>query len=197
MPRESQEILSVAIMEMNTKIKLLGWSALLVVGQTLATALGGPASGGVLAANVLSTIAASVAGNMTATELGNYLVEKLTNSDKILHSRDLTEAAGEAISLVIIAAAKSDALIEIAERKKLPYPQQDLCQLAGKTADYWLNLNTKAGAPATSLLIPEAQLAKIFFPRLYRVCHSHRLRRGYLGKLPQRFGSLSTQNARL
>ncbi|MCU0516161.1 MAG: ATP-binding protein [Oscillatoria sp. Prado101] len=164
MPRESQEILSVAIMEMNTKIKLLGWSALLVVGQTLATALGGPASGGVLAANVLSTIAASVAGNMTATELGNYLVEKLTNSDKILHSRDLTEAAGEAISLVIIAAAKSDALIEIAERKKLPYPQQDLCQLAGKTADYWLNLNTKAGAPATSLLIPEAQLAKIFSP---------------------------------
>lgn len=153
-----------ARMEMDTKNKLLGWSAVLGVAQTLATALGGPAAGGVLAANVLSTIAASVAGNMTATELGNYLVEKLSNSQKVLHSRDLTNAAGKAISLVIREAAKSDALIEIAERKGLLYPEQDLCKLAGQTADYWLNINTAAGAPATSLQIPEAQLAKIFSP---------------------------------
>ncbi len=158
----------------DSKMKLLSCSAVLAVGQAIASTLSSPVgqgavgflggSVGVLGASVLSTIVANLAGGITANELGARLLDRLSQSTNILENHDLTKAAGEAIALLIRAAAKSDELIDIAERNNLRYPEAELTQIADKAADYWLKINTSAAALSTRLQISEAQLAKIFSP---------------------------------
>ena len=95
----------------NTKTRLVGCSAIYIVGQCLSTALAGPAAGmatgvlggpgGVFAASVLATIVAGVVGNITASELGNKLAQRVGKNADILKNGDLTAAAGEAISRLL------------------------------------------------------------------------------------------------
>ena len=122
--------------------------------------MGGPiALGGI---SILAAIAGGIAGNMAANDLGNRMTEKLAKNPRILENRDLTKAAGEAIGYILREVAKSDRLIAIAETKNLPYAKQHLNELADKTPQYWLDINTSTADLSRGLQISEDQLTKIF-----------------------------------
>ena len=157
----------------NTKTRLVGCSAIYIVGQCLSTALAGPAAGmatgvlggpgGVFAASVLATIVASVVGNITASELGNKLAQRVGKNADILKNGDLTAAAGEAISRLLQEnIAESEEIIVIAERNHLPYAKADFQYLAKKTVAYWLEIDTKTDISTTDLNFSDEELAKIF-----------------------------------
>ena len=157
----------------DTKTRLLGCSAIYIVGQCLSTALAGPAAGmatgvlggptGVLAANVLATIVATIVGNITASELGNKLAQRVGKNADILKNGDLTAAAGEAISRLLQEnIAESEEIIVIAERNHLPYAKADFQYLAKKTVAYWLKIDTKTDISTTDLNFSDEELAKIF-----------------------------------
>jgi hypothetical protein len=161
----------------NTKTRLLGCSAVYIVGQCLSTALAnpGPAAGvvagvlggpgGVLAANVLATIVASIVGNITAGELGNKLAQRVGKNADILKNGDLTAAAGEAISrLLREKVAESEEIIVIVERNHLPYAKADFQYLAQKTVAYWEEIDAKTDSETNHLNFSDAELAKIFSP---------------------------------
>lgn len=156
----------------NTKVRVIGCSAVMAVGQLISNAIanpgvqaaagmmGGPiALGGV---SILAAIAGSIAETMAADELANRMTEKLAKNPNILDNHDLTKAAGEAIGYILREVAKSDQLIAIAETKKLPYPEQALDELAEKTPEYWLHINTSTADLSRGLNISEEQLTKIF-----------------------------------
>jgi hypothetical protein len=155
----------------NTKVRVLGWSAVMGVAPMIASAI---ANSGVTAAlgvmanptvggiSILATIASGIAGNMAANELGNLMAEKLAKNPNILDNHDLIEAAGEAITYILKDVAKSDELIAIAETKNLTYPKQDLDRLAEKTPEYWLNINTVGVDLSRGLNISEDQVTLIF-----------------------------------
>jgi len=122
--------------------------------------MGGPiAIGGI---SILAAIAGGIAGNMAANDIGDRMTEKLTKNPRILENRDLSRAAGEAIGYILREVAKSDRLREIAETKNLPYPEQALDELADKTPQYWLDINTSTADLSRGLQISEDQLTKIF-----------------------------------
>ena len=157
----------------NTKTRLVGCSAIYIVGQCLSTALAGPAAGmatgvlggpgGVFAASVLATIVAGVVGNITASELGNKLAQRVGKNADILKNGDLTAAAGEAISRLLQEnIAESEEIIVIAERNHLPYAKADFQYLAKKTVAYWLEIDTKTDISTTDLNFSDEELAKIF-----------------------------------
>jgi hypothetical protein len=155
----------------NTKVRVLGYSAVMGVAPMIASAIANP---GVTAAlgmmanptvggiSILATIAGGIAGNMAANDLGNLSAEKLAKNPNILDNRDLIEAAGEAIADILKDVAKSDELIAIAETKNLTYPKQALDRLAEKTPEYWLNINTEGVDLSRGLNISEDQLTLIF-----------------------------------
>lgn len=138
----------------NTKVRVIGCSAVMGVGQMISSAIANPgvqAAAGVVGGpialggvSILATIAAGIAGNIAANDLGNRMCDRLSKNQNILGNHDLTKAAGEAIGYLLREVAKSDELIAIAERNNLPYPDRDLTQLAEKTPEYWLNINTNA-----------------------------------------------------
>ena len=99
---------------------------------------------------------------MAADELANRMTEGLSKNPRILDNHDLIKAAGEAIGYILREVAKSDRLIEIAETKNLPYPETALSQLAQKTPEYWLDINTNTADLSRGLNISEDQLTKIF-----------------------------------
>jgi hypothetical protein len=156
----------------NTKVRVIGCSAVMAVGQLISNAIANPATqavagmiGGPIALggiSILAAIAGSVAEGIAANELGNRMTEKLAKNPNILDNHDLTKAAGEAIGYILREVAKSDRLIAIAETKKLPYPEQALEQLAQKTPEYWLDINTQPADLSRGLNISEEQLTKIF-----------------------------------
>src|SRR4028119_118613 len=155
----------------NTKVRVLGWSAVMGVAPMIASAIANPgvtAALGVMAnptvagISILGTIAGGIAGNMAANDLGNLIAEKLAKNPNILDNRDLIEAAGEAIAYILKDVAKSDELIAIAETKNLTYPKQALDRLAEKTPEYWLNINTEGVDLSRGLNISEDQLTLIF-----------------------------------
>jgi hypothetical protein len=155
----------------NTKVRVLGWSAVMGVAPMIASAIANPgvtAALGVMAnptvggISILATIAGGIAGNMAANDLGNLMAEKLAKNPNILDNRDLIEAAGEAIAYILKDVAKSDELIAIAETKNLTYPKQALDRLAEKTPEYWLNINTEGVDLSRGLNISEDQLTRIF-----------------------------------
>ncbi|WP_333074593.1 ATP-binding protein [Microcoleus sp. Pol1B3] len=128
--------------------------------QAAAGMMGGPiAVGGV---SILAAIASGIAGNIAANDLGNRMTERLSKNPRILDNHDLIKAAGEAIGYTLREVAKSDRLIAIAETKNLPYPETALCQLAEKTPEYWLDINTNTADLSRGLNISEDQLTKIF-----------------------------------
>jgi hypothetical protein len=153
----------------NIKTRLIGCSAVMTVGQLLSNVLGATAAvgipGGAIAlpaVSILASIATGVAGNMAASDLANRMSDRLSKDRNILGNHDLTKAAGEAIGYLLREVAKSDELIAIAERNNLPYSERDLTQLAEKTPEYWLNINTNAADLSSNLNISEDQLTKIF-----------------------------------
>ena len=156
----------------NTKIRVIGCSAVMAIGQVISNAIANPGAqaaagmmGGPIAlggVSILAAIAGGVAGNMAANDLGNRMTEKLAKNPNILDNHDLTKAAGEAIGYILKEVAKSDKLIAIAETKKLPYPEQHLDELADQTPQYWLDINTDTADLSRGLQISEDQLNKIF-----------------------------------
>ncbi|MEG4488299.1 MULTISPECIES: ATP-binding protein [unclassified Microcoleus] len=153
----------------NTKVRVLGWSAVMGVAPMIASAIANP---GVTAAlgmmanptvggiSILATIAGGIAGNMAANDLGNLIAEKLGKNPNILDNRDLIEAAGEAIAYLLKDVASSDELIAIALSKNSS--ARDLDRLAEKTPEYWLNINTEGVDLSRGLNISEDQLTLIF-----------------------------------
>ncbi|MEZ2303100.1 MAG: ATP-binding protein [Microcoleus sp.] len=156
----------------NTKVRVIGCSAVMAVGQIISSAIANPGTqaaagmmGGPIALGGVSILAAIVAGmaeTMAADQLANRMTERLRKNAKILDNHDLTKAAGEAIGYILREVAKSDQLIAIAETKKLPYPKEHLDKLAEKTPGYWLNINTSTADLSRGLQISEDQLTKIF-----------------------------------
>ncbi|MCC3474449.1 MULTISPECIES: ATP-binding protein [unclassified Microcoleus] len=161
----------------NTKARLLGCSAVYLVGQSLSTALstsgpaatmaagilGGPT--GVLAASVLATIVTGVVGNITAGECGNKLAQRIGKNADILKNGDLTAAAGEAISrLLQKSIPESEEFKVIAERNGLRHAKADFQHLAKKTVAYWETIDAKTDGNTTPLNFSDSQLAKIFSP---------------------------------
>lgn len=133
----------------DTKTRLVGCSAVYIVGQCISTALAGPAAGMVapilggpvveFGANVLATIVASVVGNITAGELGNKLAQRVGKNADILKNGDLTAAAGQAISRLLQEdIAESQEFTVIAERNHRRHAKADFQYLAKKTVAYWL-----------------------------------------------------------
>jgi len=127
--------------------------------QAAAGMMGGPALGGV---SILATIAGGIAGNIAANDLGNRIAQGLSKNPKILDNHDLIEAAGEAIAYILTEVASSDRLIAIAETKNLPDPETALSQLADRTPEYWLDINTNTADLSRGLNISEDQLTLIF-----------------------------------
>ncbi|MEG4629516.1 ATP-binding protein [Microcoleus sp. AR_TQ3_B6] len=153
----------------NTKVRVLGWSAVMGVAPMIASAIANPgvtAALGVMAnptvggISILATIAGGIAGNMATNELGNLMAEKLAKNRNILDNRDLIEAAGEAIADILKDVASSDELIAIALSKNSS--ARDLDRLAEKTPEYWLNINTEGVDLSRGLNISEDQLSLIF-----------------------------------
>ncbi|MEG4583921.1 ATP-binding protein [Microcoleus sp. MOSTC5] len=156
----------------NFKTRVIGCSAVMAVGQLISNALANPATqaaagmmGGPIAVggvSILAAIATGIAGNIAANDLGNRMTERLSKNPRILDNHDLIKAAGEAIGYILREVAKSDRLIAIAETKNLPYPETALSQLAEKTPEYWLDINTNTAELSRGLNISEDQLTKIF-----------------------------------
>ncbi|MEG5028124.1 ATP-binding protein [Microcoleus sp. AT8-B1] len=153
----------------NTKVRVLGWSAVMGVAPMIASAIANPgvtAALGVMAnpavggISILATIAGGIAGNMAANDLGNLIAEKLGKNPNILDNRDLIEAAGEAIAYILKDVASSDELIAIALSKNSS--ARDLDRLAEKTPEYWLKINTEGVDLSRGLNISEDQLTLIF-----------------------------------
>jgi hypothetical protein len=155
----------------NFKTRVIGCSAVMAIGQVIshtianpatqaaAGMMGGPALGGV---SILATIANGIAGNMAANDLGNRIAQRLSKNPKILDNHDLIEAAGEAIAYILREVASSDELIAIAKTKNLPDPETALSQLADRTPEYWLDINTQGVDLSRNLNISEDQLTLIF-----------------------------------
>ena len=143
----------------------------MAIGQVISNAIANPAllatglTGSTIAVggvSILAAIATGIAGNIAANDLGNRMTERLSKNPKILDNHDLIKAAGEAIAYILREVAKSDSLIAIAETKNLPYPETALCQLAEKTPEYWLDINTNTADLSRGLNISEDQFTKIF-----------------------------------
>jgi len=144
----------------NFKTRVIGCSAVMAIGQVISNAIANPATqaaagiiGGPIAVggvSILATIAGGIAGNMAANDLGNRMTQRLSKNPKILDNYDLIKAAGEAIGYILREVASSDKLIAIAETQNLPAPETALktalktalSQLAEKTSEYWLDINT-------------------------------------------------------
>src|SRR4028118_276933 len=155
----------------NFKTRVIGCAAVMAIGQVISNSIanpatqaavgmmGDPALGGV---SILATIAGGIAGNMAANDLGNRMTQRLSKNPKILANQDLIKATGEAIGYILTEVASSDRLIAIAETKNLPDPETALSQLAEKTPEYWLDINTNTADLSRGLNISEDQLTLIF-----------------------------------
>ncbi len=145
----------------------------MAIGQVISNAIANPATqaaaagmmggpivlGGV---SILAAIASGIAGNIAANDLGNLLTKRLSKNPNILDNHDLIKAAGEAIAYILRELASSDELISIAETNNLLYQETALTQLAHKTLEYWLDINTNTADLSRGLNISEDQLTLIF-----------------------------------
>src|SRR4028118_136576 len=156
----------------NFKTRVIGCSAVMAIGQVISYAIANPATqaaagvmggqharGGV---SILAVIAGDIATNIAANDLGNRMTQGLSKNPRILENHDLIEAAGEAIAIILREVASSPQLIAIALSKSLPDPKRDLDQLAEKTPEYWLDINTNTADLSRGLNISEDQLTLIF-----------------------------------
>ncbi|MEG4457777.1 ATP-binding protein, partial [Microcoleus sp. N9_A1] len=102
----------------NTKVRVIGCSAVMAVGQLISSAIANPGTqaaagmiGGPIALggiSILAAIAGSLAETMAADELANRMTEGLSKNPRILDNHDLIKAAGEAIGYILREVAKSD-----------------------------------------------------------------------------------------
>ncbi|MEG4291446.1 ATP-binding protein [Microcoleus sp. C2C3] len=156
----------------NFKTRVIGCSAVMAIGQVISNAIANPATqaaagmmGGPIAlggVSILAAIAGDIAGNIAANDLGNRMTQGLSKNPRILDNQDLIEAAGEAIAYILREVTSSPQLIAIALSENLPSPERDLGQLADKTSEYWLDINTNTADLSRGLNISEDQLTLIF-----------------------------------
>ena len=156
----------------NIKTRLIGFGAVMTVGQVIASVLGGPGAevaagmiGGpiaVVGVSALSAIVSSLTGNLLASGIDQKMVDRLSKNKHILDNHDLTRAAGEAIGYILRSVARSTELKELAESKHLPDSEKTLNQLAEESITYWFNINTEITDSSSALKISEDQLSKIF-----------------------------------
>ncbi|MCC3445976.1 MAG: ATP-binding protein [Microcoleus sp. PH2017_39_LGB_O_B] len=154
----------------NTKVRVIGCSAVMGVAPMIASAIANPGVTAALGAianptvggiSILATIAASIAGNIAANDLGNRMTEKLAKNPNILDNHDLTKAAGEAIGYILReVATNSPKFTALALSKN--FSTRDLDKLAQKTPKYWLDINTSTADLSRGLQISEEQLTGIF-----------------------------------
>lgn len=154
----------------NTKVRVIGCSAIMGVAPMIASAIANPGVTAALGAianptvggiSILATIAASIAGNIAANDLGNRMTEKLAKNPNILDNHDLTKAAGEAIGYILReVATNSPKFTALALSKN--FSTRDLDKLAQKTPKYWLDINTSTADLSRGLQISEEQLTGIF-----------------------------------
>ncbi|MEP6490880.1 ATP-binding protein [Microcoleus vaginatus GB2-A3] len=152
----------------NTKARVIGWTAVMGVGQMIANAIANPGGIAAIASanpipigiSILASIAIGIAGNMAANDLGNRMAEKLAKNPNILDNHDLIKAAGEAIGELLKDVAKSPQFIALALSKNSS--ARDLDRLAEKTPEYWQNINTEGVDLSRGLNISEDQLTLIF-----------------------------------
>jgi hypothetical protein len=156
----------------NFKTRVIGCSAVMAIGQVISYAIANPATqaaagmmGGPIAlggVSILAAIAGDIATNIAANDLGNRMTQGLSKNPRILENHDLIEAAGEAIAYILREVASSPQLIAIALSKSLPDPKRAIGQLAEKTPEYWLDINTNTADLSRGLNISEDQLTLIF-----------------------------------
>ena len=156
----------------NFKTRVIGCSAVMAIGQVISNTIANPATqaaagmmGGPIAlggVSILATIANGIAANIAANDLGNLMTQRLSKNPRILENDDLIKAAGEAIAYILREVASSPQLIVIALSKNLPSPERALGQLAQKTPEYWLDINTNTADLSRGLNISEDQLTLIF-----------------------------------
>ncbi|MEG4329312.1 ATP-binding protein [Microcoleus sp. herbarium5] len=156
----------------NFKTRVIGCSAVMAVGQLISSAIANPGAqaaagiiGGPIAlggVSILAAIAGSIAETMAADELANRMTEGLSKNPRILDNHDLIKAAGEALGYILREVASSPQLIAIARSKNWPSPERAIGQLAEKTPEYWLDINTNTADLSRGLNISEDQLTKIF-----------------------------------
>jgi hypothetical protein len=156
----------------NFKTRVIGCSAVMAIGQLISNAIATPATqaaagmmGGPIAlggVSILAAIANGIAGNIAANDLGNLMTQRLSKNPNILDNHDLIKAAGEAIAYILREVASSPQLIAIALSKNLPSPERAINQLADKTPEYWVAINTNTADLSRGLNISEDQLTLIF-----------------------------------
>ena len=153
----------------NTKVRVIGCSAVMGVAPMIASAIANPgvtaglgmmANPTVAGISILATITGGIAGNIAANDLGNRMVEKLAKNRNILDNHDLIKAAGEAIGELLKDVAKSPQFIALALSKNSS--ARDLDRLAEKTPEYWQNINTEGVDLSRGLNISEDQLIPFF-----------------------------------
>src|SRR4028119_1157489 len=169
---ENKNIYFMSLMDLaNFKTRVIGCSAVMAIGQVISSAIGNPATqaaagmmGGpaLVGVSILATIAGDIAGNIAANDLGNRITQRLSKNPRILENDDLIKAAGEAIAYILREVASSSQLIAIALSKNLSSPERAIGQLAEKTPEYWLDINTNTADLSRGLNISEDQLTLIF-----------------------------------
>ncbi len=134
-----------------TKTRLLATGALMVGGTLVGGALGG-AAGGVLVAGALGNLAASVAGGIFSNDLGD-IVKGLGEDEEILNDRELTQAVGLAIALVIYSVAKD---------KRYSAHKAALERLAKRSVKDWQTIAAVAESDKDYAGVHQEQLSEIF-----------------------------------
>ena len=135
-----------------TKARLLAMGAIMA-GGTLAGAIAAsnPITGTALLSGTLA-MAGSVAGGIFANDLGD-IAKGLGENEEILNDRELTQAVGLAIALVIYSVAKD---------KQYSAHKADLERVAKKSVNYWQTIAAATEGDKDYAGVHEAQLPAIF-----------------------------------
>ncbi|MBD2015155.1 ATP-binding protein [Microcoleus sp. FACHB-53] len=134
-----------------TKTRLLATGALMVGGTLVGGALGG-AAGGILVAGALGNLAASVAGGIFSNDLGD-IVKGLGEDEEILNDRELTQAVGLAIALVIYSVAKD---------KRYSAHKAALERLAKRSVKDWQTIAVATEGDKDYVGVHQEQLIDVF-----------------------------------
>jgi hypothetical protein len=136
-----------------TKARLLTCGALMAGGTLVSAAIAAsnPITGTALLSGTLA-MAGSVAGGIFANDLGD-LAKGLGENEEILNDRELTQAVGLAIALVIYSVAKD---------KQYSAHKAALERVAKKSVSYWQSIAAATEGDKDYAGVHEAQLPEIF-----------------------------------
>lgn len=132
------------------KTRLLTFGAIMTGGTLLAGAVGGMP--GMAVGGALAGIVGNVTGGIFANDLGD-LAKQLGENEEILNDRELTQAVGLAIALVIYSVARD---------KQYPTYKAVLERVAKKSVNYWQTIAAATEGDKDYAGVHQAQLLKIF-----------------------------------